>query len=149
MSIPLWSKRSLLALGGFALLVQLVPVARTNPPVITEPVWDSPTTKATARAACFDCHSHETQWPWYSYIAPISWLIADDVKKGREALNFSDISEDDSVGSLVKRINNSTMPPPQYLTMHPKARLSDAQKQAFITGLRASFRNLSESPADK
>jgi hypothetical protein len=131
------------------LAIQLVPVNRTNPTTVGEPAWDSPVTKATARAACFDCHSHETNWPWYSYIAPISWLIADDVKKGREALNFSDISEDDSVSSLVKRINNGTMPPPKYLTLHPEARLSDAQKQAFIAGLRTSFRSQSESPADK
>ena len=61
--------------GGFA-LTQVVPYGRnhTNPAVVYEPDWDSPETRALAERACFDCHSNETTWPWYSTIAPISWL---------------------------------------------------------------------------
>ena len=74
-----------LRVGGFVVLVvvlfgliQLVPVQRTNPPVVAEPPWDSPETRALAVRACFDCHSNETVWPWYAYVAPVSWLVAHD-----------------------------------------------------------------------
>ena len=67
----------IVAVGGF-LLIQLVPFGRdhTNPPVVQEPKWDSPATRELAKRACFDCHSNETVWPWYSNIAPVSWLVA-------------------------------------------------------------------------
>src|ERR1700674_2739250 len=72
-------------------LIQLVPigVSVTNPPVVSEPNWDSPQTRALAQRACFDCHSNETIWPWYSRVAPVSWLLASDVIQGRSRLNFS------------------------------------------------------------
>ena len=75
---------------GF-LTIQLVPYGRdhTNPPVTGEPPWDSPETRAMAVASCFDCHSNETEWPWYSNIAPFSWRIQSHVDEGREVLNFS------------------------------------------------------------
>ena len=58
--------------------IQVVPYghARTNPPVMAEPAWDSAATRELARQACFDCHSNETEWPWYSNIAPFSWCSA-------------------------------------------------------------------------
>ncbi|MEZ4770229.1 MAG: heme-binding domain-containing protein [Caldilineales bacterium] len=76
----------ILALVAVFLLIQLVPYGRdhTNPPVVQEPVWDSPQTEALARAACYDCHSNEVVWPWYSNIAPISWLVQRDVDEGRQ-----------------------------------------------------------------
>jgi hypothetical protein len=70
--------------------IQFVPVERTNPPVVSEPQWDSPQTRALAEQACFDCHSNETKWPWYAKIAPISWVVAHDVEEGRAELNFSE-----------------------------------------------------------
>src|SRR5437764_214194 len=72
-------------------LMQLVPtgISYTNPPVVSEPNWDSPQTRALAQRACFDCHSNETTWPWYSHVAPVSWLLARDVIEGRSRLNFS------------------------------------------------------------
>ena len=99
--------------GGLVLGIQFIPVfPRTNPPTITRLPWDSPTTEAFARASCFDCHSNETHWPWYSYIAPVSWVIVRDVNQGREQLNFSELTSDDGPGPLIKRINNGSMPPP-------------------------------------
>ena len=87
--IVLWVVVALIV--GFG-LIQLVPYGRdhTNPPVTSEPAWDSPQTKALAQKACFDCHSNETVWPWYSSIAPGSWLIYRDVVEGRGNLNFSE-----------------------------------------------------------
>ena len=65
---------------GVLLIIQFVPYGRdhTNPPVIAEPAWDSPQTRALFFRACADCHSNETKWPWYSTIAPASWLITRD-----------------------------------------------------------------------
>ena len=72
------------------LVIQLIPYGRehSNPAVVSEPPWDSPATRAFAVTACFDCHSNETEWPWYSNIAPMSWLVQRDVDEGRQHLNF-------------------------------------------------------------
>src|SRR5215831_3235209 len=73
-------------------LIQLIPFGRehTNPPVTQEPAWDSPGTRELAKRACFDCHSNETVWPWYSRVAPVSWLTQRDVNGGRRHVNFSE-----------------------------------------------------------
>ncbi len=69
--------------------IQFIPVNRTTPPVTTPIKWDSPQTEQLARRACMDCHNNETVWPWYSYVAPVSWEIYYDVVRGRQQLNFS------------------------------------------------------------
>ena len=125
---------SLVILAGLIVfgLVQLVPYGRnhSNPPVTKEPSWDAQT-RAIAQKACFDCHSNETVWPWYSNIAPFSWLIQYDVEKGRDNLNFSEWGrwETDEIGEVVAE---GEMPPTQYILMHPEARLDDAQRQSLI-----------------
>ena len=75
-----------------AVAIQLVPYGRDhdNPPVLADAPWDSARTRELAVRACFDCHSNETHWPWYSNIAPISWLTQNNVKEGRDELNFSE-----------------------------------------------------------
>jgi hypothetical protein len=75
-----------------AVLIQFVPYGRnhTNPAVIMEPTWDSPQTRQLAVRACYDCHSNETAWPWYTNVAPVSWLTQHDVDDGRHKLNFSE-----------------------------------------------------------
>lgn len=139
-------KRTLLfTLGAFvvlALLIQLVPFGRNhiNPPVVQEPNWDSPMTRELAVRACFDCHSNETVWPWYSNIAPLSWLVYRDVLEGREHLNYSDWGnqrgEGSDPGEAAEAISEGQMPPAYYLFTHPNARLSDAEKQELIQGLQ-------------
>lgn len=124
------------------LLIQFLPLGpqRPNPPVVAEPKWDSPQTRALAKRACFDCHSNETEWPWYSYIAPVSWLLAYDTNQGRRAFNLSEWRAGDmSAAVMAEQINSGKMPPPQYLLMHPKARLTDAEKKQLIAGLTATF----------
>jgi hypothetical protein len=69
--------------------IQFIPVHRTNPPVTSQIQWDSSQTQVLAQRACMDCHSNETTWKWYSYIAPASWLIYYDVERGRNELNLS------------------------------------------------------------
>ena len=80
------------ALIVLALLIQLIPYGHnhTNPPVVKEFNWTTPAAKEIAQRACYDCHSNETKWLWYSSIAPVSWLVAHDVDEGRAVFNFSD-----------------------------------------------------------
>jgi hypothetical protein len=129
---------------GFIIL-QVVPgFARTNPPVQYKVNWSSPETENLMRTACYDCHTNETVWPWYSQIAPISWLVVHDVNEGREKLNFSDGTGEIEADELIRQIQDGEMPPKIYLTMHPDANLSATQKAALIDGIRAtSFTGIS------
>jgi Haem-binding domain len=122
------------------LLIQLVPYGRdhTNAAVVSEPAWDSPATRATAVIACFDCHSNQTVWPWYSNIAPISWLVQHDVDEGRQHLNFSTWTADQGLDAALL-VSSGQMPPFRYELAHPEARLSEADKAAFIEGLTATL----------
>lgn len=135
---------AILAIVVLLVLIQLVPYGRahTNPPVVQEPAWDSPTTRALAKRACFDCHSNETAWPWYTNIAPVSWMIQRHVDEGRQKLNFSDWgnSRERELDEIAEVILEGEMPLPNYLPMHPEARLTPAEKQALIDGLNASLR---------
>ncbi len=114
--------------------------ARTNPEVTTQIQWDSPRTEALARTACMDCHSNESQWPWYAYIAPVSWLVTNDVNEGRDYLNFSTGRGELEAEEMAKVINAGEMPPAIYTLMHGDANLTDAEKQELIAGLQATFR---------
>jgi hypothetical protein len=109
--------------------IQLVPVDRTNPPVETE-VPATAEVRSVLRRACYDCHSNETVWPWYSRIAPVSWLVARDVNEGREELNLSTWNRYTTKQQLKKlkesweEVAEGEMPPWLYLPPHPAARLS-------------------------
>lgn len=122
------------------LLIQLVPYGRehANPAVVSEPPWDSPATRATAVKVCFDCHSNQTVWPWYSNIAPMSWLVQRDVDEGRKHLNFSTWTAGQGAAAP-SMLESGKMPPFQYKLAHPEANLSDADKAAFIEGLKATL----------
>jgi cytochrome c551/c552 len=147
------SKRTALILGGVIglpivlfLAIQLIPVwlLQNNPPVVAEPAWDSPETRALAQRACFDCHSNETVWPWYSRVAPVSWLITFDTIRGRRHLNFSEweagSGESRDAREVVETIEEGKMPPSNYLPLHPEAQLTEAEKQQLIAGLQDSLR---------
>jgi hypothetical protein len=134
----------LFASAALFLLAQAVPYGRshTNPPTTAEPRWDSPQTRELAARACFDCHSNLTSWPWYSNIAPISWLTQRDVDGGRASLNFSEWNKpQDGAGDVAGVISGGSMPPWFYPLMHPNANLTKTQQQQLIAGLAATFRN--------
>ena len=128
-----------LALFG---LMQLAPVgiSYTNAPVVSEPKWDSPQTRALAKRACFDCHSNETAWPWYTHIAPISWLIQHDVNEGRQKLNFTEADTAQGRGDkAAEQIAKGSMPQWYYVLLHSSAGLSQSEKQQLMDGLKASL----------
>ena len=115
--------------------------AHTNPPVIAEPQWDSPQTRELASRACYDCHSNETVWPWYSYFPPISNTILRDVVEGRRRLNFSKWGtiHFEEPWEISEVIAEGEMPPKAYLPFHPQANLTQAEKQKLIQGFQATF----------
>jgi hypothetical protein len=126
-----------------AVLIQLIPLpARgNNPAVVAEPAWDSPQTRALAKRACYDCHSDETIWPGYSYVAPISWLVYNDVLQGRSRLNFSEWTSGRRSGrEAAEQAQSGEMPPFYYLPLHPSAQLSAAENQQLIAGLNNTFK---------
>lgn len=122
--------------------IQLVPVDRSNPPVETE-VPAPPEVRAVLRRACYDCHSNETVWPWYSKVAPVSWLVASDTHDGRKELNFSTWNRYTSEQQAKKlkesweQVAEGEMPLWIYMPTHREAVLSDADKallRAWATG---------------
>jgi len=143
MSITRWRwKRILLWTLGLFVVIQLVPYGRahTNPPVVQEPAWDSPNTRALVKGACFDCHSNETEWPKYASVAPVSWLVQRDVDTGRAHLNFSqwDRNQRHAVDAA-DEIRTGDMPQTYYTWMHSAARLSDLDRELLAQGFGKMF----------
>jgi hypothetical protein len=122
--------------------MQFIPYGHdhTNPPVTKGPTWDSPQTEALWNAACKDCHSNETVWPWYSNIAPVSWLVQNDVDEGRGTLNVSELDRrSPKLNEMIRTIQRGSMPPMQYFPTHPEASLKAAQRQQLIDGIQKTF----------
>ncbi len=128
-----WRRWILWGLLALVIVIQLIPVERGNPPVETT-IGAPEAVMAILRSACYDCHSNESHWPWYSYVAPVSWLIAHDVEEGREHLNFSTwnrFSDKDRVElreEIWEEVEEGEMPLAIYLPLHPEAELSESQK---------------------
>jgi len=134
--------RVLLAAVVLFLLIQLIPYGRdhTNPPVRQEVKWNSTLTHDLAVRACYDCHSNETVWPWYSNIAPISWLVQHDVEEGRQKLNFSEFDKPQPNASrAADDVQTGRMPRWYYTLLHPDSNLSSQSKDQLIQGLVASM----------
>lgn len=129
-------------LVGFVGVLQLVPYgrARSNPPVIQEPAWDSPRTRELAKRACFDCHSNETRWPWYARIAPMSWVLQRDVEAGRSVMNFSEWTRPYALAPAAPpEVIRREMPPAKYRLLHADAHLSEDEKLELARGLEATL----------
>lgn len=136
--IRAWRRWLLIGLAAILLLIQCAPYGRDhrNPPMDDEPAWDSPRTQELTVRACFDCHSNRTVWPWYSHIAPISWLVEHDVKEGRRELNFSEWNKaQEEAGEAADTVRKGSMPPWYY----PWTRLSTAERQELIQGLEKTL----------
>ncbi len=130
----------LLGVVGLFVLIQLVPMGRdhTNPPVTQDAPWPNPEARALAVRACYDCHSNETKWPWYSNVAPVSWLVAHDVDEGREELNFSEFDKNQRhLKDAPEEVREKEMPPAIYFPMHPEAKLTDAERAQLLSAFEA------------
>jgi hypothetical protein len=130
-------------IAGFALL-QLTNPPRTNPPVVLDLLAAHPAPPEIAamlHAACYDCHSSETRWPWYSHVAPMSWLIAQDVAEGRQHLNLSAWPNDNPVRAvklldkMSDAIGTGEMPLDKYTKLHADARLTEVQRKELMDWL--------------
>lgn len=130
--------------GGIAIaviaLMQLTNLGRTTPPVVPGHDMNStnpppPEIAGMLRHACYDCHSYETHWPWYGYVAPVSWWLDSHVNDARQVLNFSEWPHGDPQKAAKKwnrvsdAVSDGSMPLPSYARMHKAARLTDAQRQ--------------------
>jgi mono/diheme cytochrome c family protein len=121
-------KAVFVAAAGILAAAQLIPVDRTNPADGTE-IAARREVAAVLERSCFDCHSHRTTWPWYSRLAPVSWLVSHDVEEGREQLNFSRWGEysDKDRGRLaeeaVEEVEKGAMPLKIYLLLHGGAKV--------------------------
>ena len=116
-----------------ALAIQFIPVTRNNPPATAELVAPAEV-KAILKASCYDCHSNETAWPWYSRVAPVSWLVASDTSEGRRKFNFSEWNsyppgkQTAILAHTVREIRRGDMPPWYYTIRHGEARLTPEKK---------------------
>ncbi len=124
--------------------IQLVPYGRDhkNPPVSGEPKWNSARTSELFGRACKNCHSNETIWPWYSSVAPASWLTQVDVSFGRKAFNVSEwgrTTGENEGDKAAGEVREGKMPPFFYLPAHPEAKLTAEEKVELTNGLVATF----------
>lgn len=133
----------LAAIGALFAAIQLVPVDRSNPPVRSD-VGAPAEVAVLLRAACYDCHSRETRWPWYSRVAPVSWFVARHVDEGRRELDFSDwptidfTAQDELLREVAKEVEKGKMPLASYRWGHPEARLTAAQREIIVHWARGN-----------
>ncbi len=133
-------KKILLAIVAVLIAIQAIRPAKNNPPVDPKAALDIPQNVAPIlERSCFDCHSNQTRWPWYSQIAPISWGVIGHVRDGRKAMNFSEwakIPKKTRIKRLkraIQTVRNGMMPLPSYLWIHTDAKLNARQKEV-LTG---------------
>jgi len=126
--LRLWLAGAVLLL----LLIQFIPVDRSNPPA-TGTIEAPDAVLSILRESCFDCHSNETRWPWYGRVAPASWLVARDVRLGREEMNFSAWKDlepryrEKGVDEILEVVADKSMPQRRYLWLHSGAKIDEAK----------------------
>jgi mono/diheme cytochrome c family protein len=136
-------KKILIAVVGVIVLIQFIPYGRdhSNPEVVAEPQWDKPQTRQFFMRACGDCHSHETKWPFYAHIAPVSWLVQHDVDEGREHFNISMWGQQkkNEADEAAEEFREGEMPLWFYTMVHSEAKLSEVESQQLLQGLINTF----------
>lgn len=141
--------------AGVLIALQFVPASRTNPPANADLLASVKLDESAAqslRAACFDCHSHETRWPFYARVAPVSWWVSRHVREGREHLNFSDWpaarpwDARARLESMAHALATDSMPPTDYRWLHPNARLKAQERTQLADALQAAAEQLKPAP---
>jgi hypothetical protein len=144
--------KCLAALGVLFLASQLVRFPHTNPPVESD-LDAPPEVQQALRVACYDCHSSQTRWSWYTEIAPLSWLAYRDVSEGRHRLNFSAWSsyrEDpgtaaQKLAGIARFVASGDMAPWYYRWLHPDAHLDDTQRESIFRWVKTETALLNSS----
>lgn len=145
---------ALLGIAGCLLVAQVVPVQQTNPPMKGD-VSAPPSVEGKLRRSCYDCHSNETQWPWYCRVAPVSWLAAHEVELGRKEINFSEwgsyypITRKRKLQWMERALRLEAMPPWLYRVGHPDARLSEEDRAALLRWLDSEIAGPSPESRNK
>lgn len=145
------NKIALYVLGGLAALlviIQLIPGGPAENPPVTAEVQAAPEVMSILRRSCYDCHSNETEWPWYSHVAPVRWMIRHDVNEGRSHVNFSEFEGAEPrrmahrLEEIGEQVEEGEMPLWYYVPLHPQARLTDADREllrSWATERRAAI----------
>lgn len=137
-----WIKLLLVVLGTLLVLGQALPFPPADNPPVDAEVPAPPEVRAVLRAACYDCHSNETVWPWYSGIIPAKWLVRNHVREGRKHLNFSTWNRypaetrSDLLEQVVEQVETGQMPLRSYLLLHGDARLSSEARSLLLAWAR-------------
>ncbi len=113
--------------------------AHANPPAQAGPQWDSPQTQALFDRACADCHSNQTRWPWYSSVAPVSWLVQKHVDEGRSKFNVNVPGFGREADEAAGQVRSGEIPEKTDLPLHPEARLTATEHDQLVRGLAATF----------
>jgi len=148
------AKKILIGLVVVLIAIQFIPVDRSNPEVVAD-MEAPPHVKKILRESCYDCHSNETHWPWYSYVAPASWLVANDVHEGREYLNFSNWGEDygnddpeftaEMFNDIVwPEIESHEMPLWFYIPLHPEAEINEEEFETLAQWCQGEMEEIEE-----
>lgn len=149
--MPLLLKRSAMVVAGLFVAIQFVPYGwkHSNPPVVQDAPWPDAESESIARQSCYSCHSNETDWPFYSYVAPMSWLVRGHVDDGREELNFSDWDRDaDQMDDAIEVVQDGEMPPTQYTLVHRGASLTEDEAAKLIAAMQTMDDSQGESDDD-
>lgn len=142
-------KKILLGLLALFVVLQFIPIDRSVPALDASQdflqIVNAPKEMATLiKNACYDCHSYESEYPWYSKIAPVSLLIRSHIKGGRQEMNFSEwgsYSKEKAYSKLeecFEMVSERKMPMKSFVNMHPEAQMTDVQ----VTGLAQWFQQL-------
>jgi len=129
-------KKILIVVGVIVIGIQFIPVDRSNPPV-TQEINAPPKVLSILKTSCYDCHSNETNWPWYSYVAPVSFFIAGDVNEGRKHLNFTEWDKYDEkrkgkkLDGVIELVEKDVMPLSSYKLIHSDAELDQTKKKVL------------------
>lgn len=135
-----WKKIIWIVILSVIIIIQVIPSGRPevivdNPDdiILNNQLPDS--VISVLKNACYDCHSNETKYPWYAYVAPVSWLVSRDTWMGREHLNFSEwesyskMDKAKQLADIIEYVENGTMPMSIYILMHPEAKLTMRQRE--------------------
>lgn len=134
----------LIVLLAAFVIVQFIPSGRPiNQPVVGQDIFENqkipPEVKTLLKNACYDCHSQAVRYPWYAYVAPVSWLVAKDVNRGREHLDFgkwgelSKRKQIKALGEIAEEVEDKNMPMQIYVNLHSEAKLTDEQRTLIIS----------------